>query len=68
VGKTKEWGIASCKKCQSLNQAEEAIESLRHMATERTVQFIDSLRGANEEDITDHILWHADTAPIRKSK
>jgi len=65
MSKIQNWGIASCKKCQSLNLAEAAIESLRHMATERTVRLIDELRAACEEDITDHVLWHADTAPTR---
>jgi hypothetical protein len=68
MSKIEKWGIASCDKCKVLNLAEEAIESLRHMATERTVRLIDELRAANQEDITDHVLWHADTAPARTYK
>lgn len=59
------WGIASCEKCRSLNAFEKTAAALLDLATPVTAPLVQQLQKAHEEEITDHVLWHADNAPTR---
>lgn len=60
----KSWGISSCETCKSLNAFEKAAAALFDLASPATAPLVRQLQQAHKEEINDHVLWHADNAPI----
>lgn len=59
----KSWGISSCEKCKTLNAFEKTAAALLDLASPAIAPLVKQVQRAHEEEITDHVLWHADHAP-----
>lgn len=64
----KSWGISSCKKCTLLNAFENTANVLLGVASPRTGPLVKEIQRIHEEEITDHILWHAEHAKTHQAK
>lgn len=61
--RVKSWGIASCEKCKTLNAFEKAAAALLDLESPSMAPLVKEVQRTHEEEISDHLLCHADDAP-----